>query len=445
MSPNSEYSLPTGSLAPCESDCPFSRDFFIKTCSIRGMNDHTVSDCQTWTQTSFGSKLRRLLPQLRPRVQHHVPQGPQPRSSRFRSSRFDTGYIVIPKTISTIPTSSSSVGTSSSTSSSSSDPFVDPRGDIQINGQLPSELHPDFVKAMYIQNPDVFRPAVEQLAPSGVPMRVRQAQPDMRRQRLVESYGQQLERISHRNDPYERNETMSTACPDPPATPKYIALNPNRPVTPQWVRDYLQIYQRQIPSPSPIKPGLRYPRTIYDERQFCTWYRRGNSIFFSTQPGLGSPQWRTGGQNIFRQHRRRLTPSPPPKTLVDDIKPPVDTPWDPLPAGIPPAFTINDPDLLVDDSLSTTTFTREGCPSPSSPPSPFSEESTYPDSGDTIPSISSEDEAFLADEETSSLVVPFPCPPPPPNNTPQCTPPPEQQPGKSIQSRCWTWIRSWFT
>lgn len=370
MSTNSEYSVRTEDI--CESDCSFSHDFFIKTCSIRGMNDKPVSDCQTWTQSSYGSQMRRLLLHLPSPVRHLVPQRPQPRNPRFNPRGESTGSIVIPKTVSSIFTPS---------------------------------VHSD--------------PPVEPKTTSSIP-------------------------------------TTSSVDSDLPVTPKrFIKIN-DRPSTPQAFRDQLQTYIPKIRS-----PNLRDGEEIrYDERYFKLWWKCPiTHNWYLTRPGPGVKMRGTlapstpvrAALGLFPAPRRSpktVIPAPvlQPQTLVDDIKPPVDTPWDPLQAGIQPAFTIHDPDLLVDDSFSSSTFTREGAPSPSPSPSPpFSEESLYPDSQDTTSSSSSFDEAFLADDERTSLIVPFPCSPPPPNNTPESTPPPEQQPELLIFQRGWRWIKSWFT
>ena len=237
MSSSSEYSVLHGTMwSPCRSDCNFSRDFFIMTDSIRNMNNSTKSDNPT-TQSSFGTKLRRLL----------APAGPLPRPSRFRTRiPMDSTRV--------IPTSSSS---------------------------LPVPPHTPPPRA----------------------------------------------RIPHEM-PRPSPQPWYMAPPVDPPIPIELYRGPRPPA--ETIDDGFH-FVPSIKTPTPLKPGQKMD-IFYDERQFCMWYRRGQSNFFSLQKGLGSPKWR--GENTSRTFRSHRSPSPPlrsptlsrptrfrPKMVKDDVLP----------------------------------------------------------------------------------------------------------------------------
>ena len=150
-----------------------------------------------------------------------------------------------------------------------------------------------------------------------------------------------------------------------------------------------------------------------------------------------------------------------------------DTPWDPLPAGTAPAFNLRN--IKIESSFSSSsqcsstprTPPRSLSPSHSLSSSRFSSPPrtpsrslspshsllssrslsyvSIPDPPSLTPSSPSvTDEAFLVDDETTSLIIPFPLSPGPPPNTPDTTLQMETEPTPSVFRRCWSWVKSWF-
>ena len=244
-----------------------------------------------------------------------------------------------------------------------------------------------------------------------------------------------------------------------------VMCQPPRPAIDQLLRPLIPTfdsapptYVSSVPSLPPITPQPPRParrvikiRPMQGPSAYPPWYDHNQRYSLPVDRFPPPPRCDTPVSRFVT----RLLASPVP-TPAKPANPPIDTPWDPLPNGIQPAFIHNDPSLHYQHSFtsSTTDVDRSSppvSPSPvdrSSPQLSLSSEDTfYPDSVDTTASQHSftSDEAFLADEETTSLIIHRPeCPQPPPN-TPESTPPPTQQPQPSFLQRCWRWVKSFFT